>query len=63
MVSLILVFIDREEHLLQDCEWKLRSTEQACKAKVVAAESARKEALEKAEQIEVEAKKQFSEVN
>ncbi|XP_037032855.1 putative leucine-rich repeat-containing protein DDB_G0290503 isoform X1 [Bradysia coprophila] len=53
---------DREEHLLQDCEWKLRSTEQACKAKVVAAEAARKEALEKAEQIEVEAKKQISEV-
>ncbi|KAJ6633036.1 Laminin subunit alpha-2 [Pseudolycoriella hygida] len=53
---------DREEHLLQDCEWKLRSTEQACKAKIVAAEAARKEALETAELMETEAKKQFSEV-
>lgn len=61
---LILCFYsDREEHLLQDCEWKLRSTEQACKAKVVAAETARKEALEKAERTEIEAKKQISEVN
>lgn len=56
------ISIDREEHLLQDCEWKLRSTEQSCKAKVTAAESAKREALERAENIETEAHRQIDEV-
>lgn len=53
---------DREEHLLQDCEWKLRTTEQTCKAKVKAAEAARNEAVNKANEIETESKRQFDEV-
>lgn len=53
---------DREEHLLQDCEWKLRSTEQSCKTKVSAAEAAKREALERAETIETEAHRQIDEV-
>lgn len=53
---------DREEHLLQDCEWKLRSTEQACKAKVMAAVSARNDAINKSKEIETESKRQFDEV-
>lgn len=53
---------DREEHLLQDCEWKLRSTEQSCKAKVMAAEAAKNEAIKKSKEIETESKRQFDEV-
>lgn len=53
---------DREEHLLQDCEWKLRSTEQTCKAKVVAAEQAKQDALKQAGTIEAEAHRQIDEV-
>lgn len=53
---------DREEHLLQDCEWKLRSTEQMCKAKVMAAEAAKNEAINKSKEIETESKRQFDEV-
>lgn len=53
---------DREEHLLQDCEWKLRSTEQKCKARVVAAEQAKLDALLHSNVIETEAKRQIDEV-
>lgn len=53
---------DREEHLLNDCEWKLRSTEQSCKAKVLAAETAKREALNSVTAIETESNKQKQEV-
>lgn len=47
---------------MQDCEWKLRSTEQTCKAKLVAAETAKRDALDKAAAIEDESKRQMQEV-
>lgn len=47
---------------MQDCEWKLRSTEQLCKAKVVAAELAKREALDKVAAVETESKRQMQEV-
>lgn len=47
---------------MQDCEWKLRSTEQSCKAKVVAAEFAKREALDKVTAVETESKRQMQEV-
>lgn len=59
---LLLPHSDREEHLLNDCEWKLRSTEQSCKAKLTAAETAKREALERAEITETEAHRQLDEV-
>ena len=58
----MIFLLEREEHLLQDCEWKLRTTEQKCKAKVVAAELAKDEAVNKAAEIETEAHRQMSEV-
>lgn len=48
---------------MQDCEWKLRSTEQSCKAKVVAAELAKREALDKVTAVETESKRQMQEVS
>lgn len=53
---------DREEHLLQDCEWKLRKTERSCKDRVVEAERTRTEAIERMKQIEKDVKKQLEEV-
>lgn len=58
-----LFVLDREELLLQDCEWQIRSTQQSCKARVVEAEKLKKDAIEKAEKIEAEARTQFEKVN
>lgn len=58
----IILLTDREEHLLQDCEWKLRKTEKACKDRIVEAERARTEALQRMKQIEKDVKKQLEEV-
>lgn len=57
------LYLDREELLLQDCEWKMRSTQQSCKARIVEAEKLKNEALEKAIKIEAEARAQFEKVN
>lgn len=62
IVCLTLI-LDREELLLQDCEWQIRSTQQSCKARIVEAEKLKREAIEKAEKIEVEARAQFEKVN
>lgn len=45
-------FTDREELLLQDCEWKIRETEKTCKDRINTAEQAKKEAVKRAEKIE-----------
>lgn len=42
---------DREEHLLEDCEWKIRSMEKKCKEKIDLAENNKKEAEDKARQM------------
>ncbi|XP_055320348.1 putative uncharacterized protein DDB_G0282133 [Sitodiplosis mosellana] len=47
---------DREELLLQDCEWKIRSTERACKERINAAEQAKKEAIKTSEKLAVDTK-------
>ncbi|XP_031632588.1 uncharacterized protein LOC116346591 [Contarinia nasturtii] len=42
---------DREELLLQDCEWKIRSTERACKDRINTAEKAKQEAIETSDKL------------
>lgn len=54
---------DREELLLQDCEWKIRETERNCKKRVDAAEVAKKDALQKSEEVAVNAKTQTEQVS
>lgn len=49
---------DREELLLQDCEWKIRATERSCKERVNAAELAKKEAIANSEKITNDAQSQ-----
>lgn len=58
----VFEFADREELLLQDCEWKIRETERSCKDRINAAELAKKEALQKSEQIANNAKTQSEQV-
>lgn len=55
--------VDREELLLQDCEWKIRSTERACKERINAAEQAKNEAIKQAEKIATESEAQFENVS
>ncbi|XP_037956471.1 uncharacterized protein LOC119686078 isoform X2 [Teleopsis dalmanni] len=43
---------DREETLMEDCEWKIRQTQGTCKEKLEKSESARREALQKVEELE-----------
>lgn len=57
-----LVIIGREELLLQDCEWKIRSTERSCKDRIIAAERAKSEAIAKSEKISSEAESQSEEL-
>lgn len=49
---------DREELLLQDCEWKIRATERSCKDRITAAEKAKREAIDKSEKITNDAQSQ-----
>lgn len=56
--TVTLSLIDREELLLQDCEWKIRSTERTCKDRITAAERAKSEAIAKSEKISSEAESQ-----
>lgn len=53
---------DREELLLQDCEWKIRSTQKSCKERIVEAEKLKTDALKNAARIEAEAQTQFDRV-
>lgn len=43
---------DREEHLMEDCEWKMRTMQKQCKDKLDQAELQKKEALQRAEEME-----------
>ncbi|XP_058467130.1 plectin isoform X1 [Malaya genurostris] len=56
------VHSDREEHLMEDCEWKIRSMQKHCKEKLEAAERERVLALDKAVRSEQDAKKHLEEV-
>ncbi|XP_037904457.1 putative uncharacterized protein DDB_G0282133 isoform X4 [Hermetia illucens] len=53
---------DREEHLMADCEWKLRTMQRTCKDKVEAAKKEKNEALEKANEISTRATEQIERV-
>lgn len=60
----ILAFLtDREELLLQDCEWKIRETEKTCKDRIKAAEQLKQEAIRKAEKVSTESQTQHEKVN
>lgn len=60
---MIVCFVDREELLLQDCEWKIRSTERACKERINTAEKAKKEAIEKSEKLVATSQSQLDKVS
>jgi hypothetical protein len=53
---------DREEHLMEDCEWKLRSMQKICKEKLELAEREKKSAQEKLVHLEQETKERIEEV-
>lgn len=59
---MVILFTDREELLLQDCEWKLRATEKSCKDRIAEAERLKKEALEKASKVEKDAQEQIDKI-
>ncbi|XP_039450013.1 trichohyalin-like isoform X4 [Culex pipiens pallens] len=52
---------DREEHLMEDCEWKLRSMQKNCKEKLEAVERERKAAIDKATRLEQENRNNMAE--
>lgn len=53
---------DREELLLQDCEWKIRETERSCKDRINAAVTAKKEAVKISEKLTSDVKTQSQQV-
>lgn len=53
---------DREEHLMEDCEWKIRSMQKHCKEKIETVERERKVAMDKMVRLEQESRKQVEEV-
>ncbi|XP_053683361.1 restin homolog [Sabethes cyaneus] len=55
------VHSDREEHLMEDCEWKIRSMQKHCKEKLESAERERKVALDNAVKLEQESRKHLQE--
>lgn len=55
-------YIEREEHLLEDCEWKLRTMEKKCKEKMDAVELDKKTAVGKLMALETEASQRKNEV-
>ncbi|XP_058838317.1 putative leucine-rich repeat-containing protein DDB_G0290503 isoform X2 [Topomyia yanbarensis] len=55
------VHSDREEHLMEDCEWKIRSMQKHCKEKLEGAERERKMAMDKAVRLEQETRKHSEE--
>lgn len=48
---------------MQDCEWKVRTTQRTCKQRIVEAEQAREDALKKAVEIEAAAAAQIEKVS
>uniref|UniRef100_A0A1Q3FL54 Putative calponin similarity domain-containing protein n=1 Tax=Culex tarsalis TaxID=7177 RepID=A0A1Q3FL54_CULTA len=52
---------DREEHLMEDCEWKLRSMQKNCKEKLEAVERERKAAVDRAARFEQENRNNMAE--
>lgn len=57
-----LVISDREELLLQDCEWKIRAIEKSCKDRLNAAEQAKQEAIKRSDKITAETQAQLEKV-
>ncbi|XP_062564757.1 uncharacterized protein LOC134227360 isoform X2 [Armigeres subalbatus] len=55
------VHSDREEHLMEDCEWKIRSMQKNCKEKIEKVECERKMALDKMARLEQETSKHVEE--
>lgn len=53
---------DREEHLLMDCEWQLRTMQKSCKEKIEVADKARVDAVKRCEEMEIQANEKHSEV-
>lgn len=53
---------EREEHLLEDCEWQVRNMQKLSKEKLDIAEKAKNEAIERANEMEKEAQERFNEV-
>ncbi|XP_052871891.1 uncharacterized protein LOC128277473 isoform X2 [Anopheles cruzii] len=54
---------DREEHLMQDCEFTIRNMQKTCKERMETVEKERKQALDKVNRLEEVARKQIKEVN
>lgn len=53
---------EREERLMEDCEWKMRSMQKQCKEKLDNAEKERTEAVQKVLHIEEDCKRHTAEV-
>lgn len=53
---------EREEQLLEDCEWQVRNMQKACKEKIDKVEKEKAEAIERANDMETEAREKFEEV-
>lgn len=53
---------DREEHLMEDCEWKIRQMMKSCKEKLEKSEKDRKEAVENSEAVDQLVKSQAVEL-
>lgn len=54
---------EREERLLEDCEWKMRSMQKQCKEKLDSAEKEKQAAVEKMTEIKAEWEKHSTEVS
>lgn len=54
---------EREERLMEDCEWKMRTMQKTCKEKLEAAERERQKAVKKMTDIETEWNKHSTEVS
>ncbi|XP_058054042.1 uncharacterized protein LOC131205801 [Anopheles bellator] len=53
---------DREEHLMQDCEFTIRNMQKSCKERMETVEKERKQALDKVTRLEEVTRKQIKEV-
>lgn len=54
---------EREEHLMEDCEWKMRSMQKQCKEKLDVAEKEKTAATQKLTEIQAEWTKHSTEVS
>lgn len=53
---------EREEHLLEDCEWQVRNMQKLSKEKFDKVEKVKNEAIQRANDMEKEAQERFNEV-